>query len=147
MSSADPLILHFSVACQPQHAFEVFTEKASSWWPPTHSRSGAPESVSIEPRVGGRIFERTASGEEHDWGEVLSWEPPQRLAYLWHIYGPREKATRVEIAFDASEDGTEITVHHSGFERLGAEGQTLRERNQRGWQGLMSPFLAACARA
>ena len=95
--------------------------------------------------MGGRIFERAGSGNEHEWGEVLTWEPPSRLAYLWHIYGPREQATQVEISFAPEADGTRVTVNHSGFERLGAEGAELRRRNERGWAGLLEPYLAACA--
>jgi uncharacterized protein YndB with AHSA1/START domain len=75
----------------------VWATRASLWWPHGHSRSGEPGlTVTFEPRPGGRIFERTPGGAEHDWGEVLAWEPPRRLAYLWHIYGPREDATEVE---------------------------------------------------
>ena len=90
--------------------------------------------MTFEPRPGGRIFERTPAGEEHDWGEVLEWEPPRRLAYLWHLRQDRADATRVEITFAAAdEDGTAVTIVHSGWERLGARGADLRERNQRGW--------------
>lgn len=39
--------------------------------------------VTFESHPGGRIDERTPDGAEHDWGEVLAWEPPRRLAYLW----------------------------------------------------------------
>jgi len=145
VTGAQPLVLSFSLTCDPGHAFKVFTERTSSWWPAGHSRSGAPEAVTIEPRVGGRIYERAGSGEEHNWGEVLDWDPPARLGYLWHIYGPREQATKVEISFAPDDDGTCVTVNHSGFERLGAEGEELRRRNQQGWRGLMEPYISACS--
>jgi uncharacterized protein YndB with AHSA1/START domain len=54
--------------------------------------------VVLEPRVGGRIFERTPAGDEHDWGEVLAYEPPRRLAYLWHLRFDRADATEVEVS-------------------------------------------------
>ncbi|CAN5581978.1 hypothetical protein BH20ACT18_BH20ACT18_09360 [soil metagenome] len=50
-------------------------------------------------RPGGRIFEPTSEGREEDWGEVLTWEPPRRLTYLWHLRADRGDATEVEIAF------------------------------------------------
>lgn len=95
-------------------------------------------------RPGGRIYERTPAGVEHDWGEVLAWEPPARLAYLWHIYGQREDATQVDIRFAASGDATTVTIVHRGWERLGARADDLRRRNVQGWDGLLPHYLRAC---
>ena len=139
----EPLELAFTVACPPEHAFSVWAQRTSLWWPKGHSVSGDPElSVTFEPRPGGRIFERTPAGEEHDWGEVVEWEPPRRLAYLWHLRQDRADATRVEITFAACDDGTAVTIVHSGWERLGGRGPRLRERNGRGWAGLIPHFEA-----
>jgi uncharacterized protein YndB with AHSA1/START domain len=78
----DPLELSFGVDCPPERAFELWAERTSMWWPHGHSVSGEPGlTVAFEPRPGGRIYERTPAGEEHDWGEVLDWEPPRRLRY------------------------------------------------------------------
>ena len=78
----EPLRLDFAVARAPEHAFATWATRTSVWWPHGHSVSGEPGlSVHFEPHAGGRIYERTAAGDEHDWGEVLAWEPPRRLAY------------------------------------------------------------------
>jgi hypothetical protein len=83
----DPLQLSFRVACPPEHAFEVWTARTSLWWPADHTVSGEDDlEVVIEPRVGGRIFERRASGEEEPWGEVLDhrgWERIGARAEAW----------------------------------------------------------------
>jgi uncharacterized protein YndB with AHSA1/START domain len=139
----EPLELAFSVECRPEHAFAVWAERTSLWWPASHSVAGDPElTVTFEPRPGGRIYERSAAGEEHEWGEVVAWEPPRRLAYLWHLRQDRADATRVDITFAPVDAGTEVTIVHSGWERLGARGTGLRERNQRGWGGLVPHFEA-----
>jgi hypothetical protein len=74
----EPLELAFTVACPPEHAFAVWATRTSLWWPHGHSVSAEPGlAVTFEPRPGGRIYERTPGGEEHDWGEVLA--PLRRL--------------------------------------------------------------------
>jgi uncharacterized protein YndB with AHSA1/START domain len=142
----EPLELAFTVACAPEHAFDVWATRTSLWWPHGHSVSGEPGlSVTIEPRTGGRIYERTAEGVEHDWGEVLVWEPPHRLAYLWHLRFDRADATEVEITFAPAAEGTAVTIVHRGWERLGGKGPERRARNERGWGGLIPRYVAACA--
>ena len=74
----------------------------------------------IERRRGGRIFERTSGGEEHDWGEVTAFDRPRSLKYLWHIRSDRADATEVEISFhELGRDRTRVEIEHRGWERLG----------------------------
>jgi hypothetical protein len=50
----------------------------------------------------------------------------------------------VEISFVELEDGrTRVDIVHSGWERLGAEAQSWRDRNYAGWSGVLPPFIAA----
>jgi uncharacterized protein YndB with AHSA1/START domain len=144
----DPLQISVVVQCDVVHAFTVFTEKASMWWPQTHSVSREPGlTVTFEPKVGGRIFERTAGSTEFDWGEILVWDPPNRLGYLWHLRADRTQATEVQIRFVALPDGTtRLDIEHSGWDRLGDTRQSRRDANEKGWSGLLPHFLAACSR-
>ena len=143
----EPLRLAFEVACPPEHAFEVWTGRIGQWWPADHTASGEDGlEVVLEPRSGGRIFERTRAGTEHDWGEVIVWEPPRRFAYLWHLRRDRADATEVEIRFiGLGEAATRVEIEHRGWERLGAEGAAWRDRNYGGWQTLLPHFQAAVA--
>jgi uncharacterized protein YndB with AHSA1/START domain len=147
VSVIEPLRLSFEVACSAEHAFTTWTARTSLWWPVSHSMSGERGlEVRIEPRVGGRIFERTPAGREIDWGEVTAWEPPHRLAYLWHIRTERSRATDVEITFMPLAAGTtRVDIVHSGWERLGDDSQAWRDRNHLGWSGLLPAFIRACA--
>src|SRR5215210_3459133 len=95
-----PLRLSFAVACRPDEAFAIWTARTSLWWPADHTVTGEADlEIVFEPHVGGRLFERTAAGAEHDWGEVVAWQPPERLVYLWHLRADRADATEVEITF------------------------------------------------
>lgn len=138
----EPIRLAFEVDCPAEHAFATWTERTSMWWPASHTVSGA-DGVEIifEPRVGGRIYERTPGGDEHDWGEITAWEPPRRIGYLWHLRTDRTDATDVEITFVALESGhTRVEIEHSGWERLGAVGIERRDRNRGGWANLLPHY-------
>jgi uncharacterized protein YndB with AHSA1/START domain len=141
----EPLRLSFEIRCPPEHAFEVWTTRLSSWWPKGHSASGHPDTtVVFEPRPGGRIFERTPDGTEIDWGEITVWSPPDLLGYLWHIARDRSDATTVTLHFVALDDGTtRLDIGHDGWERLGADGPQFREANTAGWNALIPSFVAA----
>jgi len=145
----EPLRLTFDVDCLANHAFDVWTAGISRWWPADHTVTGESKlDVVLEPRVGGRIFERNGTGAEFDWGEVTIWEPPRRLVYLWHLRRDRADATEVEITFvESGGSKTRVEIEHRGWERLGVQGQDWRRSNQAGWTTLLPHFVAACATA
>ena len=112
--------------------------------------TGRAEAVVLQGGVGGRIYERTADGTEHEWGEVIVWQPPARLAYLWYLGRDRADATEVEIRFLArGTQATRVEIEHRGWERLGPEdpdpqaAQSWRDRNQANWQTLLPHFIKA----
>ncbi len=144
----EPIRLAFEVDCPPDHAFETWTGRIDQWWPADHTVSAEDGlTVVLEPMQGGRIFERTPSGVEHDWGEVTVWEPPVRFAYLWHLRRDRADATDVEIRFVDLENGTtRVEIEHAGWERLGAEGESWRDRNHGGWATLLPHFIERASR-
>ena len=109
--------------------------------------SGEAELVVFEGGVGGRIFERTSDGVEHDWGEVTLWNPPTRLGYLWHLGADRTAATEVEVRFVAQgAAATRIEIEHRGWEQLREAADQWRDRNQVGWDTLLPHFVAQIAR-
>ena len=143
-----PLRMSFDVACPPDHAFRLWTSQIGTWWPPDHTVTGDSGIVVVlEDGVGGRIYERAPDGVEQDWGEVGVWKPPARLAYLWHLRRDRADATEVEVRLVSQGDtGTRIEIEHRGWERLGAGGEQLRERNRAGWETLLPHYLDAVAK-
>ena len=139
----EPLRLTFDVACSPEHAFTTWTARIDTWWPRDHTVGGDDvAAVVLEPVVGGRIFERTESGAEHDWGRVTVWDPPHRFGYRWHLAQPPDDATLVEIRFDSAGSGTRVSIEHTGWDRLGERGDPLRGRNRSGWQSLLPHYVA-----
>jgi len=138
-----------------ERAFSVFVEQMETWWPATHHVGDTPfEAIFVEPRVGGRWFERNAKGEMCDWGTVLKWDPPHCVAFSWHV-GPGHdlpewkadmdmaKASEVEIRFTAEAGGTTLVeLTHSKLERHGEGAEQLREvfDGPGAWSGILAVF-------
>ena len=77
-----------TVAVPAEQAFAVFTGSFGSWWPREyHIGQAEMADAVVEPRAGGRWYERGTDGSECDWGRVLAWEPPRRLVVTWQING------------------------------------------------------------
>ena len=120
--------------------------KASLWWPHGHSVSGDPRfTVTIEPCAGGRIYECTPAGVEHDWGEVLLWEPPHRLAYLRHLRFDRSDATESRSRSRPRTGARRSRSSTAAGSAAAGKVTERRDRNKRGWAGLPPHYIAACA--
>ena len=137
-----------TVATSPQRAFELFTNHMQQWWPPEHHVAAAPVvAMIVEPRVGGRLYDRCEDGSESAWGQVTHWDPPNGFAFAWMLTSTWqletdvEKASRVSVSFTAEGDNTRVALVHSDFGRLSDGGQGMAEAvgAPEGWQlGLRS---------
>ena len=145
----EPLRITFEVDCSPDHAFATWTGRATAWWPPEHTVSHEPGAeIVFEPRRGGRIYERTGAGREIEWGEIVDWDPPRRLRYLWHIATEPANATDVEIVFRELPDATtRVEIEHGGWDRLGQMGQAWRDANMDGWDGVLPAYVGSASRS
>jgi uncharacterized protein YndB with AHSA1/START domain len=129
-----PIVKAVTVRAAPARAFALFAGDIARWWPLSQVHTGPdPVDCAIEPRVGGRIFERAADGRETPWGTVLVYDPPHRLAFSWIVALSAEQEQRVEIRFMAEDGGTRVELTHSGWEKLGEAATDRRERYDRGW--------------
>jgi len=105
------------VDCPVEDAFRLFTEGFAEWWPlPSCSADEEePDQCAIEAWVGGRVYERTRSGEEREWGDVTVWEPPSRVEFTWHPEGRRDEGQTVSVEFQVEAGGTRVTLTHYGW--------------------------------
>jgi hypothetical protein len=130
-------------------AFRVFTEEIGSWWP-LASKSVALEDavdLTIEPRVGGRVYERARHGEEHLWGEVLDWEPPLGLTFSWHPGRAAETGQEVEVRFTTRGESTLVELEHRGWEQLVGPGGQIPEHFESGWDEALARYVEAATGA
>jgi uncharacterized protein YndB with AHSA1/START domain len=127
-----------------EEAFELFTAGLASWWPfETHSPANErPEEVVFEERVGGRVYDRLASGEEHEWATVSAWEPPERFVLDWHVSRGRP-STELEVRFEPEDSGTRVELEHRGWERHADEAAETHRSYDEGWDTVLGRYVAA----
>lgn len=144
--STDAVRKTIVVRCDVDTAFRAWTERINAWWPKGHSRSGNPRTtVVLEHRLGGRLYERTPEGVEHEWGAVVVWEPPRRLAYHWYLGSGADRPTRVEVHFIAQEDGsTRVDVSHHGPELIGDLWPRTSAVFDAAWDHVLAAYASAC---
>jgi len=142
------------VQAPPAVAWRVFTEKLGTWWPLATHKIGKAKAVDavIEPRAGGRWYERGDDGSTCDWGRVLTWEPHTRLVLSWEISGDWQHdpslKTEVEVRFIAQgTDRTRVELEHRHLDRYGARRDEMLGifDSEGGWGGLLASFARAAA--
>jgi cytoskeletal protein CcmA (bactofilin family) len=110
----EPLLISFDVASRADHAFETWTSKIDTWWPSAHTTSAEPDVVIVlEGELGGRLFERTNAGIEHEWGQTIYVAPGYTgLIYASADFGGTWAARPAPLgeypAIAVSSDGREI---------------------------------------
>ncbi|WP_372668055.1 SRPBCC family protein [Amycolatopsis kentuckyensis] len=132
--TVEPFRKSVVVACSREHAFKTYTEAFDSWWPREHHLGEADLAEAVlEPKAGGRWYEKTVDGAECDWGEVLVWEPPARVVLSWRIDGDWKPdpdpahASEIEVRFvEEGPRSTRVELEHRAFERHGADAAKIR---------------------
>jgi uncharacterized protein YndB with AHSA1/START domain len=139
VTATEAITKEIRVDATPETAFAVFTERIGEWWPlGRYSIYGADATVAFE---GDRIVERSPGGEESVWGEVLEFEASARVRFTWHPGRPDdEEPTEVEVTFAADDDGTLVTLVHSGWERVSEERRAGRADYADGWPAVLELY-------
>jgi uncharacterized protein YndB with AHSA1/START domain len=144
-----------TVAATQERAFDLFTSRMAEWWPAGHHLASSPVlAMTVEPRVGGRLYDTCEDGSESVWGQVTEWDPPTAFTFAWMISGTWqletdvEKASRVTVTFGAEGDRTRVTVVHKDFWRLAEGGQGMADAvgAADGWGSGLEQFAAFAAK-
>ena len=149
-----PAAIRKSVTVQApiDRAFAVFASRMGEWWHKEHSiaKGTTQADVVIEPREGGRWYEKGADGSEHQWGRVAVFDPPKRLVLVWQLtrefdFDP-DFETIVEVQFEEQRGATLVRFEHRDLERMGADAVEMLEGMDGGWGTLLDLFKAEAGR-
>jgi uncharacterized protein YndB with AHSA1/START domain len=120
--SGSRVLVAVRVAAPPARTFTAFSAEIGEWWCPNGlfrftDRAGG--RLAFEPDPPERLVEIGADGERFLIGPVTVWDPPHRLVFGWRQAGfPAGRSTEVSVRFDAVEQGTRVTVEHSGWDAI-----------------------------
>lgn len=139
-----------------EHTFDAFVGTIGAWWPVGRISTGRDRvrAVTVQPNVGGRVFETWDDGTTVDWGRVAVWEPPLRFTMSWEC-----TPAPTEVCFDFTRVGaalTRVTVEHRGWENLteqqlgedcASPGGYAAGSYDRGWNLIMGSFAGEMRRS
>lgn len=146
----EPIVKKLTVPRDAATAFEYFTANIDKWWPKSsHSLGGAEtKAVTMECKVGGRLFETNKDGTETIWGKVVEFEPGRVLNFTWHIGRPESQSTNVKVTFEDESGGSAlVTLTHYNWDALGEDAPKAREGYNSGWDVVFGEKFAAFAKA
>lgn len=145
-----PVRKTIDVKTSRERAFDVFTAGMGRWWRPDHHIAPQPfVDVVVEPKAGGRWYERDAEGTTCEWGKVLAWAPPERIVLAWQLnaewkYDP-DFVTELEIRFLALGPAlTRVELEHRDIEKFGSRAADVRAMldTDNGWTGALARYAA-----
>ena len=149
----EPIVKTIEVACDPGVAFETFVNRIAKWWPlDGHAVSAASGkaalAVTIEPHVGGAVYETMYDGTRTDWGTVQTFNPPAGFSMTWHPGTNKDNPTHVAVAFEAVGAGqTRVTLTHSGWEAWKDRAGEMRANYNGGWVNVFETCFANACKA
>ena len=137
-----------------ERAFALFTERFDDIKPRDHTMLDGFERTVLEPFVGGRLYDRAADGSGYTWGQVVTWDPPTRFVFSWHLNPQFEIETdpgrfsEVEVRFvGEGSTRTRVELEHRYLDRHGDGWQSERSAvtGANGWPLYLANFAAVAA--
>jgi DNA-binding transcriptional ArsR family regulator len=124
------------IGASPDRVWEALTAETAAWWPAGFYVGPSPVRFTIEPRVGGRVFEDWGDGEGALWATVVAIRTATALEWVGDLAarygGPGRSFTRFEL--EANEDGTLLRFRDDTTGDLGAR---TGEHMAKGWTQLI----------
>jgi Activator of Hsp90 ATPase homolog 1-like protein len=139
--STSPITYEYSLRCSAEHAFDTYTAGIGDWWDPRYTANADTlQAVTIEPRVGGRVYATHSDTGKDDWGEVTVWEPGRRLVHTFTLAQDAKHPSEVAVEFSPGEAGSGCTLRfaHGGWTEANA---AVRQKFS-DWRLMLDRFAA-----
>jgi activator of Hsp90 ATPase-like protein len=133
------IVSEYALDASPEHAFATYTERIGEWWDGRYTANAETlEAVTIEPRVGGRVYATHSDLGTDDWGEVTVWEPGRRLVHTFTLAQDERHPSEVSVEFVPGQGGCVVCFAHGGW----TEANVSERRKFSDWSHLLNRFAA-----
>jgi hypothetical protein len=132
------------VATSSAAAFSIYTGRIGEWWDSRFTANpGTLQTVTLEARVGGRVYATHSDLGDHEWGVVTVCEPGHRLAHSFTLAQDSKHPTEVAVEFIADTDeGSLVRFTHRGW----TDRNAVHRKKFTEWSTLLDRFAALADR-
>lgn len=129
------MVIEVPIAAPVGEVWRAMVEDVGAWWRGDFLVCEGSLGMTLEPRVGGLLFERSPGGDGCGlaWGQVIAFQPEQLLAYVAQIVppfgGPAQSVVQLALGPDPGDPAgatvltlTDSLIGHVGDELLGCLG-------------------------
>lgn len=132
------------IKATPERVWQALTAEIAAWWPAKFYVGAAPIRFTLEPRVGGRVYEDWGDGEGALWSTVTSVRVGEHLQWVGDIPaefgGPARSIT--SFTLEPGKSGTLLKFRDTMFGEISAE---MQQNMASGWKFLLAdcfqPFV------
>jgi hypothetical protein len=134
-----PIVHGYVLRCSAERAFATYVDRIGEWWDPRYSANAETfEAVTIERRVGGRVYATHADGVVHAWGEVTAWERGRLLAHTFTLAQDAGRPSEVTVEFAPEGELCTVRLSHGGWTDANAQARAKFGD----WPVLLERFVA-----
>ena len=125
----------------PDRVFQALTQNIGEWWGAPYARSENSETMILEPKVGGRFYEKFSGEDGWLWATVLGIKTNEYLV-LSGSFGTRLPLHAVlTLELEAYEEGK--TILKLSYRAYGALNENTKLAYAKGWRDLLGKRLRA----
>jgi DNA-binding transcriptional ArsR family regulator/uncharacterized protein YndB with AHSA1/START domain len=125
-----------------ERVFEALTNDISPWWGAPYLITEAPQSIILEPKVGGRMYEESGVGEGALWAMVTAIKKNEHLELTGPIGMSGALHSIATINLEPKNEG-EATLVKFSHQAIGQLGEETQANYNAGWQDLLGVRLKA----
>ena len=106
-----------------ERVFEALTNDISPWWGAPYLITEAPQSIILEPKVGGRMYEESGVGEGALWAMVTAIKKNEHLELTGPIgmSGALHSIATINLEPKNEGEATLVKFSHQAIGQLGEE--------------------------